>query len=180
MFIAHLVPGYFAAALSQPRWRSDWGPIRRAALWLFAFGGTVAPDLDVIYNLLFRGFFGHSVLWTHSVFPYLGLGFVWLLLREAWLWPYPRTAIGLVAIGGLSHVLLDALSHGTPLLYPFSRKMIGYLSPRVLEGGAGAYITDPIFLLEPLLVTAAAAHWIMQRRLTAPIRYVGVLALFTL
>jgi len=53
------------------------------------------------------------------------------------------------------------------LLYPLSLRMFGVASGRVLEGGFWAYLTDPIFLMEPLLVALAAAHWIAGRR-TAP------------
>ncbi len=35
-----------------------------------ALGATVAPDLDVIDNVLFRGVFRPTTLWTHSVLAY--------------------------------------------------------------------------------------------------------------
>jgi hypothetical protein len=74
--------------------------------------------------------------------------------------------IGLVAVGGLSHLILDVISHGTPLLYPFSLYMFGAPSARVLEGGFWAYITDPIFLAEPFLLALAARDRISRQRLT--------------
>jgi hypothetical protein len=46
-------------------------------------GSTIAPDLDVIYNTLFRGFFNHSILWPHSLWPHLSLGLAWWTLRHA-------------------------------------------------------------------------------------------------
>jgi uncharacterized membrane protein len=145
------------------------------------------PDLDVIYNALFRGFFNHSTLWTHSLFPYLGLLFVWWLLRRIGRWPYLQTMIGLLTLGGLSHLVLDVVSHSTPLLYPFSLQMFGAPSSRVLEGGLWAYLTDPIFLMEPFLITLAVGHWIAQHRKVTPklkkimlIGLVSGLAVFTL
>lgn len=160
MLVAHLVPGYLAATTMQARWPRTWTRRRRVILWLIALGSTVAPDVDVVYNAVFRGFLNHSTLWTHSAFAWAGLTLTWLMLRIGGRLPYARTAIGLAVLGWLSHLLLDAISHGTPLFYPLSLYMFGAPSPRVLEGGFWAYISDPIFLSEPLLIGAAAAHWI--------------------
>ena len=159
MLLAHLVPGYFAAALSQPRWQSHWRTEQRALLWAVALGSTFAPDLDVIYNLLFRGFINHSLLWTHSLWPQLSLGVLWWLLWRTGRWPYLQTLLWLAVIGGLSHLVLDVIVHGTPLFYPLSLAMIGYPPARVVVGGFWAYITDPIFLGEPLLWTLLIIHW---------------------
>ncbi|MFC1835657.1 hypothetical protein ACFL2Q_13135 [Thermodesulfobacteriota bacterium] len=159
MLIAHLVPAYFAVSLSQGRRRPQWSAVQRAGLWIVALGSTVAPDLDVIYNILFRGFFGHSILLTHSVFLYLGIALVWWLIRRNGRRPYLQTMIGLVAVVGLSHLVLDIVAHSTPLFYPFSKYMIGAPSPRVMHGGIWGYLTDPVLLLEPLLIGLAVAHW---------------------
>ena len=82
-------------------------------LWGAALGSTILPDTDVFYNVLFRGFINHSVLWTHSLFVYLTIGLVWLLLSKMGRWPYLQMLIGLTAIGGLSHLVLDVIAHGT-------------------------------------------------------------------
>ncbi len=71
MLLAHLVPGYFAAALTQPHWDPKWNTTRRVILWGVALGSTAIPDVDVVYNTTFRGFINHSTLWTHSIFVYL-------------------------------------------------------------------------------------------------------------
>ncbi|MCZ7546587.1 MAG: metal-dependent hydrolase [Anaerolineae bacterium] len=128
---------------------------------------TFVPDLDVVYNALFRGFINHSTLWTHSLFVHAGIGFSWWLLRRFGRWPFLQTLIGLVAVGGFSHLILDILSHGTPLLYPLSLHMFGAPSTRVLEGGFWAYASDPIFLAEPFLLAVAAAHVVTHRRLAS-------------
>ena len=83
MLIAHLVPAYFSVTISQPCWKPEWSKKRRTALWIVAFSSTVVPDLDVMYNALFRGFFGHSILWTHSLFPHLGIGLTWWLMSAS-------------------------------------------------------------------------------------------------
>jgi hypothetical protein len=56
MLAAHLVPGYFAAVKSEKGWPVEWNAEKRIVLWSVAFVSTFAPDLDVIYNGLFRGF----------------------------------------------------------------------------------------------------------------------------
>jgi hypothetical protein len=163
MLIAHIVPGYFAAVESRPRWRPEWSAWQRILLWMVAFGSTIAPDLDVVYNALLRGFINHSVLWTHSLFVHLGVLLTCWLLRRTGRWPYLQMLIWLTAIGGLSHLFLDAISHGTPLLYPVSAAMFGISPARIVKGGLWAYLTDPVFLLEPCLLGLSMMHWIRHR-----------------
>jgi hypothetical protein len=159
MLAAHLVPGYFVVIATKPYWSPDWNPGQRGLLWLVTFAGTVLPDSDVIYNALCRGFINHSWLWTHSLFVCAGLGILWFCLKQNPEWRYGQTLVGLLAVGWLSHLVLDVISHGTPLFYPVSSVMIGEAPPRVLQGGFWYYITDPIFLLEPLLFMSAGIHW---------------------
>jgi hypothetical protein len=165
MLVAHLVPGYFAVVGSQSKWNPAWNRQQRALLCIAALFSTFAPDLDVIYNDMFSGFVNHSTLWTHSLFPYLALGFAWHLLRLTKRSPYLQVLIGLTLIGGLSHLALDVISHGTPLLYPLSIAVFGGAPTRVIEGGLWAYATDPLFLLEPLLISTAIGHWILSQKL---------------
>ncbi len=179
MLIAHLVPGYFVAVKSQPQWEPNWNTEQRALLWTAALASTVIPDLDVLYNALFRGFINHSTLWTHSLFLHSSIVIVWWLLRRVGRWSYVQTLAGLVAIGGVSHLVLDAISHGTPLLYPVSLAMFGFLPERVVEGGLWAYLTDPVFLLEPLLLTLMAMHWILNRKLMRQVRLRALIILTT-
>jgi len=166
MLAAHIVPGYFVVAKSQPGWKLDWNRTRRVILWATALGSTVVPDLDVVYNALFRGFFNHSTLWTHSIFVYLGFGLVWLILHASKRWTYIAALTGLMAIGGLSNLVLDIIAHGTPVLYPVSMTIFGIAPQRVIEGGVWAYLTDPVFLLEPLLFSIAIIHWTHHHDMT--------------
>jgi hypothetical protein len=131
-------------------------------LWAAALGSTVAPDLDVVYNALFRGFVNHSMLWTHSLFLYLAIGLGWSTLCYVKRWPYLKLLVGLITFGGLSHLLLDAIGHRTPLLFPFSMRMFGVAPKRVVDGGLSAYLTDPVFLLEPLAFLVAFVHWTLN------------------
>ena len=163
MLIAHLVPGYFAASISARSWPSTWGKVRRVALWSVALGATFVPDLDVIYNTTFRHFVNHSLLWTHCLFTYMAVGMLWLLVWRIGRWPYAQTLLSLCFCGGISHLALDVISHGTPLFYPLSKQLIGVPSERVLQYGVIGYLTDPIFLLEPLLLGFAAGHWALTR-----------------
>ncbi len=159
MLIAHLVPGYFAVAKSQKTWSPKWNRYQRVALWGAGVGSTFLPDADVIYNALFRSFINHRTLWTHSLFVYLGFGLAWLILHLVNRQPFLRTIAALVAIGGISHLALDVIAHGTPLLYPLSMMIFGAAPRRVVEGGFWAYLTDPIFLLEPLFLGVAVIYW---------------------
>lgn len=176
MLVAHIVPGYFTAQ-AQSQQRPEWGGWRRTVLWVVALGSTVAPDLDVIYNALFHGIINHSTLWTHSLFVHGGILACWWILKRIGLWPYLQMLMWLTAIGGLSHVLLDMIAHSTPMLYPFSMTMFGVPPARVVEGGIGAYLTDPIFLLEPFLLALAAAHWLCTQSRRQSMRRTGLVML---
>jgi hypothetical protein len=72
--------------------------------------------------------------------------------------------IGLATVGGLSHLALDVVAHNTPLFYPLSLAMIGIAPARIVEGGVWAYLTDPFFLGEPLLLTLVAVHWALTHK----------------
>lgn len=165
MLLAHIVPGYFAASYSQSHWQPEWTKNQCAFLWLVAVGSTIAPDLDVIYNVLFRGFMNHSVLWTHSLWPYLALGVVWFALWYFDRFRYLQMVFGLAAFGGLSHLVLDMIAHDTPIFYPFSDAMIGIAPAHVREGGLKVYLTDPLFLLEPLLLISMMLHYFGQQKI---------------
>ena len=164
MLVAHLVPGYFAGVAATDK-RTQWSDRQRILLWTVALGVTAVPDFDVIYNSFFRGFINHSTLWTHSIFVYLAVGLVWILLWFGTRWRFVTMLVGLVAFGGLSHLLLDALSHGSPMLYPLSWQLVGIAPRRVVIGGFWAYITDPIFLFEPFLLTLVVIHWTLTHNL---------------
>ena len=181
MLIAHLVPGYFAVTQSQKTWQPEWTRQQRILLWIAALVSTFVPDLDVIYNALFRGFFNHSTLWTHSLFPHLGVLACWYILHLSKRWPYLQTLVGLVAVGGLSHLALDVISHGTPLLYPISLHSFGseIIPRRIIDGGFWAYITDPLFLLEPLLITLAIGYGLTRQTTNPRTRRLLVVGLST-
>lgn len=175
MLLAHLVPGYFAAEHSRSGWRPQWSRARRVLLWTAALGSTAAPDYDVFINILSRGVYNHAVLWTHSLFTHLGVSLCWWLLRRSGRWPYLQTLVGLVALGGLSHLVLDVVAHGTPLLYPLSSHLIGIPPSRIVEGGLWAYVTDPLFLLEPLMIGVAVSHWIIHRNVSSRTKKLSLL-----
>jgi len=163
MLIAHLVPGYFNAIRSQRHWDKNWTPTQQRILWSVAFAGTFIPDTDVIFNIVFRGFANHSTLLTHSLFPVLIFIFTWGICKYVLHKHYLSTLFSLLAVSWLSHLLLDALVHKTPLFYPLSSAMIGYAPTRVYKGGLWYYLTDPIFLLEPFLISVGVGHWAYRR-----------------
>ena len=179
MLVAHFVPGYFAAVMSQPHWEAEWSNRQRVALWVAALGSAVAPDLGTIVNVAWPGTISNDyLLWTHSIFSYLGLLLIWTVLRLLGVWPYFRTMLGLVAVGGLSHVLLDIAAHSTRFLYPLSMELLGAPPQHVLLYGVRGYLTRPTFLLEPLLIALTVAHWTWRHpRATPLVKYVVCCAL---
>lgn len=179
MLLAHIAPAYFAVEVSKSSWSLEWGPWQRATLWIVAVSSTIAPDTDVIVNVVTKGFAGHSTLWTHSVFPYLILALGYAMLKHAKIAPFLSICIGLMVVGGLSHLVLDVIAHGTPLLYPISPAMFGFPPSSVVEGGLVAYLTHPILLIELVLVGLAAAHWIANRGVSRRSRNIGLAVLFT-
>ena len=54
--------------------------------------------------------------------------------------------------------------------------VFGLAPRRVIDGGLPAYLTDPLFLLEPLLVGAALIHWIGQQDRPSPQLKMGLIA----
>lgn len=108
MLLAHLVPGYFAAALTRTRWDPQWSLKRRALLWGVALGSTVLPDADVVYNAMFRGFINHSLLWTHSIFLYTAIGVLWFVLYRAHRW-IVFTSVFLVRLSDLQAFALTKI-----------------------------------------------------------------------
>lgn len=179
MLFAHFVPGYFAAALSQPYWNPKWSTPQRVVLWGAALGSTALPDTDVVYNAFFNGFINHSTVWTHSIFLYSIFGAIWLGLYLAHQLEFLRLVCALIALGGSSHILLDVVSHGTPFLFPVSNAFVSLAPRRVMIGGFWAYVTDPVFLLEPLLIGFAIAYFIWHLKATRSLRLVGVGAVLT-
>ena len=156
MLVAHLSPGYFAARYSQKYWHPAWNRGQRVALWGIAIGSTVYPDFDVIHNILFYGVPNHyyATLWTHSIFPSLTATLLTILLHITNRGSYLKTALSLFAIGTFSHLVLDVIAHNTPLFYPLTLQMIGNAPQRIVDGGLRAYITDPLLILEFVLLAA--------------------------
>lgn len=152
MFVAHLVPGYFAALTLESEWDTEWSPLQRKVLWAAALSSTVVPDTDVVYNFIFRGFFNHSTLYTHSLLTYLVPVFLWAVCKFVFKWRYAAMLFILVAIGGVSHVFLDAIVHNTPLLYPLTHQTFGTGPKTIVENGVSAYVTHPIILLEVVMI----------------------------
>ena len=177
MLFAHVVPAYFAATASQKHWPAEWTRTQRLVLWGAALGSIAAPDVDIVTNVLAGRYINHSynLLWTHSLFTHLAIALLWLVLWRLGRWPYLRTLVGLVAIGGLSHLLLDAIAHGTPLFNPFTLALVGFPPARIVAGGFRAYVTDPLFLLEPYLLALAAVHWLAHTRLAQSLRRLALL-----
>lgn len=67
----------------------------------------------------------------------------------------------------------------------FHRLWIGEAPQRVLQGGFWYYITDPIFLLEPLLFMLTGIHWAfssgfsIRTRIIVAVVFINIFITFT-
>jgi hypothetical protein len=159
MLIGHLAPVGPIAAAVERRWRPKWPRWTRRLPWVAALAGCVLPDLDVIANTLFNGVLHHLYYFPHSIFPYLPVLILGILLVH---WQRTRLA-GLTVlafgIGTLSHLFLDVISHGTVLFYPLWNGLVGWTFPRFDERILVSYLHSPNFWLEPLVILAAVFWW---------------------
>jgi hypothetical protein len=128
--------------------------------WAAALAGCVFPDLDIIANVMLSGNLWHLFYLPHSVLPYLPLlALGWLLVRGR------RTRMAgltLLAFGAgvLSHLFLDAISHGVLLLYPLTNRVFGWTYPP--QAGLSvqmAYLCSPNVLLEVGTLAGGVAWW---------------------
>ena len=162
MLIGHLAPVGPIAAAVERRWRPEWPRWTQALPWAAALAGCIFPDFDVITNLLFNGVSLHLYYLPHSIWPYLPVFVLgWLLIRRR------RTRMAgwtVLTFGGgvLSHLLLDAISHGTVLFYPLWNGLVGWWYPDTGEHFLVAYLHSPNFWLEPGVIVAAGAWWLAR------------------
>jgi hypothetical protein len=162
MLVGHLVPVGPIAAAVERRWDSEWPRWTRALPWAAALTGCIFPDCGIIANALFNKAFHHLYYLPHSLFPYLPVLLIgWLLVRRE------RTRLlGLTArafwMGVLSHLLLDAVSHGTVLFYPLWNGVVGWSFPHTHGHILRSYFHSPNFWLEPVALFAAVLWWLRR------------------
>lgn len=166
MLVGHLAPFGPIAAAVERRWRPEWPRWTRRLPWAAALAGCVLPDLDVIVNTVFNGVLHHVYYFPHSIFPYLPVLLLGILLVR---WQRTRLA-GLTVltfgIGALSHLFLDVISHGTVLFYPLWNGLVGWTFPRLDERILVSYLHSPNFWLEPLVILAATIWWFRRYAFT--------------
>ena len=161
MLFAHIVPGYFVATHVEQTQTTN-SP-QRATLWITSLGSCVVQDTDVVYNVVLRGFFNHSTLYTHSLFVPFALALAWGVLVGVGRGGFWRTLLGVATLGGFSHLVLDAIAHNTPMFYPLSTYMVGIAPASVVQGGVRVYVVHPLMLVE-ILMLAAIGWSLMQQR----------------
>ena len=169
MLVGHLAPIGAIATAAQHRWPTHSPRWTRALPWLAAGLGAIFPDLDIIVNLLLTGRFYHLYYFPHSLFVYLPILILGILLLRA-----PRARwVGLTLLtlcaGVFSHLLLDVVSHGTPLFFPFYRGLIGWTFPGTGEPLLVAYARSPNVWLEVVTIIVGLiwlARYLYSRLLT--------------
>jgi hypothetical protein len=131
--------------------------------WAAAFAGCVFPDFDVILNTLFNDVPLHLYYFPHSLLTYLPvLAVGWLLTCKRRTRPVGLTVLTFW-LGVMSHLMLDAASHGTVLLYPLWNGLVGWTFPRVEEKSVfEAYFCSVNFLLEVGVLLVAGVWWLRR------------------
>jgi hypothetical protein len=166
MLIGHLAPVGPIAAAVERHWRPEWPCWTRKLPWAAALVGCVLPDFDVVVNVLFTGVLHHLYYLPHSIFPYLAifvLGVMLVRWRRARLAGWVVLALGM---GALSHLSLDVISHGTVLFYPLWNGLVGWTFSRLDGRILVSYLHSPNFWLEPVVILAAAIWWLRRYAFT--------------
>lgn len=166
MLIGHLAPVGPIAAAVERRWRPEWPCWTRKLPWVAALAGCVFPDLDVIANTLFNGVLHHLYYFPHSIFPYLPVLILGMLLIHKRRARLAGLTVLAFVLGVLSHLFLDIVSHGTVLFYPLWNGLVGWTFPRLDERILVSYLHSPNFWLEPLVILAAAIWWFRRYAFT--------------
>jgi hypothetical protein len=162
MLIGHLAPVGPIAATVEWRWDPGWPCWTRRLPWAAALVGCVFPDFDIIANVLFNAVLHHLYYLPHSIFPYVPVLILGILLtrwRRMRLIGWTALAFGM---GVLSHLLLDVVSHGTVLFYPLWSGPVGWIFPRLDDRILVSYLHSPNFWLEPFVLLAAAIWWLRR------------------
>ena len=130
--------------------------------WASAAAGCIFPDLDVISNVLVNGLWLHLYYLPHSLLPYLPLLFLGLLFVRSSRMRLVGWTLVTFVLGVLSHLALDAVSHGTVLFYPLWNGLVGWTFPRVGGHVLQSYFQSSNFWLEPGVLLVAAAWWLRR------------------
>lgn len=163
MLLGHLAPFGPIAAAVERGWRPEWPRWTRTLPWAAALVGCIFPDFDIILNTLLNGAPLHLYYLPHSLLAYLPVLVVgWLLARKA-----RMRLVGLTVLtfwlGVVSHLLLDAASHGTVLLYPLWNGPVGWtFSPVEGKSVLGAYFWSRNAWLEVGVLLAAGVWWLRR------------------
>jgi len=149
MFIGHLPAGYLLAKLLEPQGQMR---IKRSKLWwAAALGGSVFPDLDVLYFYLVD----NARTLHHHYFTHLPA--FWLCVSLLGVWS-STTRIFLVAV--VSHLVLDTIAGGVLWLWPLSYSNVVFVDvPATHSWWVWNFIFHWTFLLELALWVAAAYVW---------------------
>ncbi len=157
MLIGHVPAGYLIGR-ALTRSKSDHTPAP-AVLLAAAMAGSVFPDSDLLYCVLFdHQRTHHHLYWTHIPAFWLavcaGVLLAWAANREL----RPPVALWLFLLGVLSHLLLDSIVGDIYWLIPFSYQPFSLFTvhPRYSPWYLN-FVMHWTFGLELALVSGAAA-----------------------
>jgi hypothetical protein len=159
MFIAHLPAGYLVSKFLCTRMKVD--EVNPKAFMAAGLLGSVAPDLDLLYDRLADGGLVHH----HSYFTHYPLTWSLLILLVIALHNFnrliPAANLALIfSLNGFVHLMLDSVVGDIRWLAPFYTKYFSLAHvPAVYHPWWVNFLLHWSFAIEIAIVTAAFLVW---------------------
>lgn len=126
MILAHGPLGYLTAYITKRWWKADQqSPRHRTILYWVACIAGIFPDSDLFYIYFVNDSVSHRQLITHSLLLYVGILIIGIILVRWRGFSVYWIAIVLFGLGGMSHVITDALVGFVALFEPFNSALYG-------------------------------------------------------
>lgn len=161
MIFAHAPFGWLVADWCRRVWKQD--KFRQGQKWWLLIVGAVGglfPDLDLFYYHLVSAEVSHRQLPTHSVFLYLPLVLVVLVLLRWFKKTWWFEVVACFGLGVLSHLLTDSIGGAVMWLWPFSQEVFGLSSiPLIAHSSQAERLFLYSFLTEGLWISVFIWIW---------------------
>jgi|GEM_PF-3180931 len=187
MILAHAPLGLIVAEISKPIWdKKQFSKKQTISLYLLTIFGSVFPDSDMLIAIYIG--ISHRELLTHTIFPYLLLGFIGFLINNLpfnkkrnskWLSRgYINSFLFCFLIGIASHFITDTFYAYIYPFLPFSDQSIciGQLAPIIeTDNYMINYFTTPLALLiETTIIVSASIFYFIRIKKFDKSRIIGV------
>lgn len=166
MLIAHGPLGYILATVTQRWWKlPTLSKIQIRWVLITAFVGGIFPDIDLLFFYFIDSSHSHRQLITHSLFMYIGLLVVGVLLLRLSRFKYIGILVSVFAVGTISHVFTDMIIGMTIFLAPFSYELLGLISFDWYRSSIFIRYSHVTGIgIELLIIAYALFIWIHQHR----------------